>query len=225
MELLRIENLHKSFGEGPKRVEVLKGIDLTVAPGESIAIWGASGVGKSTFLHIIGGLDRPTQGRVFYQEEDLFALDEEERARFRNRKMGFVFQFHHLLPEFTALENTMMPALIHGLPPLKAQRRAQDVLTRVGLIDRIAHKPGMLSGGEQQRVAVARAIVMEPEIVLADEPTGNLDSTTGEVICQLLLALNRSLGITLVLVTHNEKVAASMSKKLLMRDGQILPTP
>lgn len=219
-ELIRVEKLFKSFRNGVKQVEVLKGIDLSFDRGERVAIVGASGVGKTTLLHILGTLDRPTSGKVFYHGEDIYQMNEKELAYFRNREIGFVFQFHHLLPEFNALENTGMPCLIHGLSKKEAFLRAESILTLVGLKDRLSHKPGELSGGEQQRVAVARALVLEPKVLLADEPTGNLDSRTGESVFDLLNELNRLKGVTLIIVTHNQKLAEKMSRQIHLVDGK-----
>jgi lipoprotein-releasing system ATP-binding protein len=219
-ELIQVQQLFKSYGNGAKRVEVLKGIDLTFLKGEKAAIVGASGAGKTTLLHVFGTLDRPTSGKVLYEGKDIFALGERELALFRNREIGFVFQFHHLLPEFDALENTMMPCLIRGMPGKEAAARAEAILTLVGLKDRLPHKPGELSGGEQQRVAVARALVLEPKVLLADEPTGNLDMKTGEGVFDLLLELNRIRGITLIIVTHNPKLADRLSRQVHLVDGK-----
>jgi lipoprotein-releasing system ATP-binding protein len=221
-ELIRIEQLFKSFGNGAKRVEVLKGVDLMFSKGERVAIVGASGVGKTTFLHILGTLDQPTTGKVFYEEKDVFALNEKELAFFRNRKIGFVFQLHHLLPEFNALENTMMPCLIQGNSRKEAAVRAEAILTLVGLKDRLSHKPGELSGGEQQRVAVARALVLEPGVLLADEPTGNLDTKTGESVFELLQELNQMKGVTLIVVTHNLKLAGQFDRQIHLIDGKAM---
>jgi lipoprotein-releasing system ATP-binding protein len=203
-------------------VEVLRGINLTLSEGERIAIVGASGVGKTTLLHILGTLDRPTSGKVFYGGRDVFTQSEKELALFRNREIGFVFQFHHLLPEFTALENTMMPCLIREMSKKEAAARAESILSLVGLKHRLPHKPGELSGGEQQRVAVARALVLEPEVLLADEPTGNLDTKTGEAVFELLQELNRIKGVTLIVVTHNLKLAAGMSRQVHLVDGRAM---
>lgn len=222
-ELIRVEQLYKSFGNGAKQVEVLKGIDLTFFQGESVAIVGASGAGKTTLLHILGTIDRPTSGKVFYEGKDIFTLGEKELAHFRNREIGFVFQFHHLLPEFNALENTMMPCLIQGISKKEAALRAEAILTTVGLKDRLTHKPGELSGGEQQRVAVARALVLEPKVLLADEPTGNLDTKTGESIFTLLRELNQKKGVTLIMVTHNLKLAGELPRQIHLVDGRINP--
>jgi len=219
-ELIRVEQLFKSYGNGGKRVEVLKGVDLTFSQGEKAAIVGASGVGKTTLLHILGALDRPSMGKVFYEGKDIFTLNEKDLSLFRNREIGFVFQFHHLLPEFTALENTMMPCLIQGIPKKEAESRAETILTLVGLKERLSHKPGELSGGEQQRVAVARALVLEPKVLLADEPTGNLDTKTGESVFDLLQELNRIKGVTLIVVTHNLKLAEKLSRQIQLIDGK-----
>jgi lipoprotein-releasing system ATP-binding protein len=219
-ELIRADQILKTYGNGMKRVEVLKGIDLTFCRGEMAAIVGASGVGKTTLLHIFGALDRPTSGRLFYEGRDVFALRERELALFRNREIGFVFQFHHLLPEFSALENTMMPCLIQGMSKSEAVARAEAMLGGVGLGERLLHKPGELSGGEQQRVAVARALVLEPKLLLADEPTGNLDTKTGDGVFDLLKELNRVKGVTLLIVTHNLKLAGRMPRQIHLIDGR-----
>jgi len=220
--IIRVEQVTKTYGNGAKQVEVLKGIDLTFERAETTAIVGASGVGKTTLLHILGTLDRPTSGSVRYEEQDVFVLNERELARFRNREIGFVFQFHHLLPEFTALENTMMPCLIQGISRREALQRAETMLTLVGLKARLTHKPGELSGGEQQRVAVARALVLEPKVLLADEPTGNLDTKTGESVLDLLQQLNRVKRVTLIVVTHNLKLANRLSRQIQLVDGKAM---
>jgi lipoprotein-releasing system ATP-binding protein len=219
-EFIQVQQLFKSYGNGTKRVEVLKGVDLTFSQGERASVVGASGVGKTTLLHVLGTLDRPTSGKVLYQGKDIYTLNENLLAQFRNREIGFVFQFHHLLPEFNALENTMMPCLIQGVPKREAASRAEAILSLVGLKERLAHKPGELSGGEQQRVAVARALVLEPKVLLADEPTGNLDTKTGESVFDLLLDLNRIKGVTLVVVTHNLKLAEKLSRQIQLIDGK-----
>ena len=221
-ELIQVQQLFKSYGNGAKRIEVLKGIDLVFFKGERAAIVGASGVGKTTFLHILGTLDRPTSGKVFFQGKDIFALSEKDLALFRNHEIGFVFQFHHLLPEFNALENTMMPCLIQGISKKEAAVRAEAILTLVGLKDRLSHKPGELSGGEQQRVAVARALVLEPHVLLADEPTGNLDSKTGESVFDLLREVNEMKGVTLIVVTHNLKLASQLNRQVHLLDGKAI---
>jgi lipoprotein-releasing system ATP-binding protein len=219
-ELIQVQQLFKSYGNGTKRVEVLKGVDLNFSRGERAAIVGASGVGKTTLLHVLGTLDRPTGGKVFYEGKDIYALNEKELAPFRNREIGFVFQFHHLLPEFSALENTMMPCLIQGIPKKESAAQAEAILTLVGLKERLSHKPGELSGGEQQRVAVARALVLEPKVLLADEPTGNLDTKTGESFFDLLQELNQIKGVTLIVVTHNLKLAEKLSRQIQLIDGK-----
>ena len=218
---IQVDQLFKTYGNGAKQVQVLKGIDLAVSQGDRVAIVGASGVGKTTLLHILGTLDQPTSGRVLYEGEDVFTLDERALAFFRNREIGFVFQFHHLLPEFSALENTLMPCLIQGLPKKEAASRAEAILTAVGLKDRLLHKPGELSGGEQQRVAVARAMVLEPKVLLADEPTGNLDTRTGESVFDLLQELNQVKGLTLIVVTHNSALASRMARQIHLVDGRV----
>lgn len=219
--MIEIHQLTKTFVKDENRIEVLRGIDCHIARGESVAILGASGTGKTTLLQILGALDHPTSGRVLFDGADIFEWDEPRRAEFRNRKIGFVFQFHHLLPEFTALENAAMPGLIQGMSKGDAYRRAEIVLTEVGLDDRLTHKPGELSGGEQQRVAIARAILMNPDIILADEPTGNLDVETGGKIQGLLLALGKAQNTTLIVVTHNRLLADSMSRTINLKDGEI----
>ncbi len=202
-------------------IEVLTGIDLEIAQGELLAIVGASGVGKSTFLHLLGGLDRPTSGTVRYGDVDVFAQDANSLARFRNERVGFVFQFHHLLPEFTALENVLLPAFIRRMDRTAATRQATALLEDVGLGSRLSHRPGELSGGEQQRVAVARALMLSPDVVLADEATGNLDTQTGEAMHELLKTLNRQKGITLVIVTHNDRLAQRADRVLRMANGRL----
>jgi lipoprotein-releasing system ATP-binding protein len=220
--LIEVHHLSKSFGNGAKRVDVLKGIDLTFARGERAAIVGASGVGKTTLLHILGTLDRPTAGKVYYEGKDVFTLNEKDLALFRNREIGFVFQFHHLLPEFNALENTMMPCLIQGIRKKDAALRAENILSLVGLRERLFHRPGELSGGEQQRVAVARALVLEPKILLADEPTGNLDTKTGESVFNLLQELNQMKHVSLIIVTHNLNLASQLPRQIHLVDGKAL---
>jgi len=219
--LILVENLFKSFGHGPKRIDVLKDISLIFRSGEAVAIYGASGVGKSTFMHILGTLDRPTTGRIIYRGQDLFSMEERALAAFRNREVGFIFQLHHLLPEFNALENTMMPALIRGIQRKEAAMKAEEILVEVGLGDRITHKPGELSGGEQQRVAVARSLILQPALMLADEPTGNLDTKTGRVIHDLLMRLNIEKRVTLIVVTHNPEIASGIPRRIQMVDGKV----
>ncbi len=220
--LLRVRDLYKTFTLGNQTVEVLKGISLDLDRGEMLAMVGASGVGKSTFLHILGTLDLPTKGTVWYENQDLFQLSEPALAEFRNRRIGFVFQFHHLLPEFTALENTYLPALIQRCPKEKAIEEAMTLLAEVGLAHRVHHKPGELSGGEQQRVAVARALVRNPDLVLADEPTGNLDTKTGETLFNLLKDLKQKRGTAFVIVTHNERLSRQADRLVHIQDGQII---
>ena len=219
--LISVEGLKKSYITEAGELEVLKGIDLEVQHAEMVSIVGASGVGKSTFLHILGTLDRPTAGRVLYEGIDVFGFNDLELARFRNQRIGFVFQFHHLLPEFTALENTMMPAMVGGMPYEDARKRAEELLKELGLSGRLEHRPGELSGGEQQRVAVARALIMNPAVVLADEPTGNLDNRTGNELFELLKKLNAEKGLTFLIVTHNEQLASRCSRIIKMVDGRI----
>lgn len=229
--LIETAQLKKSFITKAGELQVLKGIDLSVRGGEMVGIVGASGVGKSTLLHILGALDRPTSGMVFYNGTDIFSLDEDSLASFRNKTIGFVFQFHHLLLEFTALENVMMPGLIHMASTGQGSRasrykeireKAETLLSDMGLYERSAHRPGELSGGEQQRVAVARALILEPKVVLADEPTGNLDTATGEELFNLLINLNKKRGITFIIVTHNESLSRRCHRVLGMVDGRIL---
>ena len=219
--MIIVKDLHKSFPMGEQTLTVLRGIDLTIERGELIAVVGASGAGKSTLLHILGLLDRPSQGTVCFEGQDLFQLSEAAQAEFRNRRIGFVFQFHHLLPEFTALENACMPALIQRREPEEVRQQAIGLLKDVGLGPRLQHKPGELSGGEQQRVAVARALLQKPDLVLADEPTGNLDTHTGDALFALMRELNKARGTTFVIVTHNDKLSAQADRILHMQDGQI----
>ena len=220
--LLQVNDLSKSFVLGNQTVEVLKGINLEVRQGEFLAMLGASGAGKSTLLHILGTLDRPTRGTVFYESQDIFRLSEQELARFRNRRIGFVFQFHHLLPEFTALENTYLPSLMQKQPKAQCIKEASALLAEVGLGHRLHHKPGELSGGEQQRVAVARALIHNPDLVLADEPTGNLDTHTGETLFALLRKLNEQHRTAFVIVTHNERLSQQAARSIHVVDGRIV---
>jgi len=226
--LLAVRGLVKTYlmapekvGGAPRQVEVLRGIDLDMAPGEMVALTGASGSGKSTFLNVIGALDVPTRGEVRFAGEPIFERDDAGRARFRNETVGFIFQSHHLLPELTAVENAMMPALIRRAPRAAARRAALEMLSLVGLEGRVEHRPGELSGGEQQRVALARALCLEPQLLLADEPTGNLDPGTAEGIHRLLQDLNQRLGITMVIVTHNERLAETLPRRLRLSDGRL----
>lgn len=220
--LLEVRNLYKSYGDGSAKVEVLKGIDLTVEAGDTLAMVGPSGAGKSTLLHVMGTIDRPTSGDVLFDGEQVFSLSDQPLAAFRNRSIGFVFQFHHLLPEFSALENVMMPMLIGGEKRGKVEGRARELLDGVGLSHRITHRPGELSGGEQQRVAIARALVREPRLLLADEPTGNLDMKTSHEVHELLYDIQRRTGISLVIVTHNEQLAAGMKRTVRLVDGKVV---
>jgi lipoprotein-releasing system ATP-binding protein len=220
--LLAIEGLSKAYLTGGRRLAVLQEVSLEIAAGEMVALTGPSGAGKSTFLHLVGALDAPTAGRILFEGLDLASLEEDDLARFRNESVGFVFQSHHLLPEFTALENAMMPGLVRRLSRGEARRRAEESLARVGLSDRLEHRPGELSGGEQQRVALARALVLQPRLLLADEPTGNLDPQTASGIHALLQELNRDLGITGVVVTHNETLAASLGRRIRLVAGRLV---
>jgi lipoprotein-releasing system ATP-binding protein len=219
---IRARDLWKRFARDGERIEVLKGVSLEIAPGELVAVVGPSGVGKSTLLHLLGGLERPSSGEIAYGATELSALDEAGLARFRNRQVGFVFQFHHLLPEFSALENVMLPLLIRRAPVGEARQQAEAFLRQVGLGARLSHRPGELSGGEQQRVAIARALIGEPTVLLADEPTGNLDSRTGEEVFELLRRLNRERRLTSILVTHNDALAARCDRILRMLDGRMV---
>lgn len=221
--LLTVKGLCKNYCMGADTVPVLKGIDLEVAQATTTALVGASGAGKSTLLHILGALDRPSSGLVTYKGQPLFSKSDRELADFRSRTIGFVFQFHHLLPEFTALENVMMPALIARTERRQAELTARALLGEVGLEHRLLHRPGELSGGEQQRVAIARALVMEPELLLADEPTGNLDTRTSEAIYELLVKIQKQTGVSMIVVTHNEGIAARMERVVRLFDGLILP--
>jgi lipoprotein-releasing system ATP-binding protein len=220
--LLRAEQISKSYGEGAQAIHVLENLDLTLHRTERVAIVGESGIGKSTLLHILGTLDQPTAGKVLLDGVDFFTLSEPELAALRNREIGFIFQFHHLLPDFTALENVMMPGMVAGLSWGEARRRAEEMLQRVGLRERLTHRPGELSGGERQRVAVARALVLQPRLILADEPTGNLDPQTGDSVLQLLLSLNQEMGITMAVVTHSEKLAAAMDRTLRLMGRKLV---
>jgi lipoprotein-releasing system ATP-binding protein len=219
--LVTIEDLKKSFQHMGRTLDVLKGIDLTIYSGQILAIVGQSGAGKSTLLHCIGTLDLPSSGRIRLGKEELTTMSGSRLAAVRNRDIGFVFQFHHLLPEFTALENIMVPGLIQGRPRREMEKRAESLLAEVGLTSRASHRPGELSGGEQQRVAVARALALDPKLVLADEPTGNLDSATSDAIHQLFFQINREHGTTIIVVTHNPAFAERMPRVVRMRDGRV----
>ena len=217
---IQVRGLIKTFWSNGNQVEVLRGVDLEIFTGETLAVLGASGVGKSTLLHILGTLERPTAGEVRWEGEEVFSLDDQDLANFRNRKVGFVFQMHHLLPEFNALENVMLPVLIARRSKPEAAAQAEAILVRVGLKDRLGHRVSTLSGGEQQRVAVARALVLHPGVLLADEPTGNLDPKNGRQIQELLMELNQEQGLTSVVVTHNPELARSLDRRITLSDGQ-----
>jgi len=221
--LVQIRGLCKSYWLDEKRIDVLKGVDLDIRAGEMVSLIGASGVGKSTFLHVLGTLDLPTSGEVRIDGEDVFSRRPAELSDFRNRSIGFVFQSHYLLPEFSALQNVAMPALVQRKARAEAEALATESLLQVGLGDRLAHKPGELSGGEQQRVALARALVLRPRLLLADEPTGNLDPETGEGIHRLLFEMNAQMGITAVVVTHNQALAESLPRCLRLHEGLLHP--
>ncbi len=222
--MIKVEALKKSFFLDKREISVLKGLDFTIEAGERIAICGESGTGKSTLLQIIGSLDRPTSGSVTFMGTNIFSRSEKELAKWRNLSLGFVFQFHHLLPEFSALENVMTPVLINNLSMPEARKMACRLLQKVGLEERLNHKPGELSGGEQQRVALARALIMRPQAVLADEPTGNLDANTSQEIVDLLLECNREDNTTLLLVTHSQRLAAQMDRTIFIENGLIAET-
>jgi lipoprotein-releasing system ATP-binding protein len=221
--LLRITGLTKTFQKDGQAIEVLKGVDLEIGRGEAVSIMGRSGAGKTTLLQVVGTLDRPTAGTVLFDGEDVFGMKDARLSAFRGSSIGFVFQFHHLLPEFTTLENAAMPALIARVPKKEAYERAGGILERVGLSDRLSHRPGELSGGEQQRVALARALVMGPKLLLADEPTGNLDDATGETIFELFSELSAAIGTSVVIVTHNRALASRMPTRLNMVAGILEP--
>lgn len=221
--IVQIDTLSKSYpATAGRRIEILKGIELTLADGDSLAVVGASGIGKSTLLQILGTLDRPDSGRMFFRGIDVFKLNHDRLAKFRNQSVGFVFQFHHLLAEFTAIENVMMPVLISGEHRDQAHLKAVKILERVGLGHRLEHRVTDLSGGEQQRVALARALILRPALLLADEPTGNLDKSTGRQIHKLLLELNQEMHMTLVIVTHNPDLAALMARRITIVDGTLV---
>lgn len=221
--ILRAKNLHREFVKEKERISVVKGVSLDLMEGDCVAIMGSSGAGKSTLLHMLGTLDRPTHGDLYFgpKNTNVWGMSDEDLSDFRNRNLGFVFQFHYLLPEFTALENVMMPALISGMDRLQAEKRARDLLNFVGLGQRLTHKPGELSGGEQQRVAIARAVILRPKLLLGDEMTGNLDSENSKKVIDLLLDLNREFGIAILIVTHDSEVAARMRRVITMKDGKI----
>jgi len=219
--VLRVTGLKKVFHKDDQEVHVLKGIDFTATKGDFITIMGPSGAGKSTFLHILGALDKPTEGDVFFRDRNIRSYTEDEESVFRNEKIGFIFQFYHLLQDFNVIENIMMPLLIKGVRENEAAKKAESFLTIVGLEHRGNHKPGELSGGEQQRVAIARALVNEPEVILADEPTGNLDRKTGHEVFDYILSVNKKLSSTLILVTHDPTVGAFGEKRYTMVDGEL----
>jgi len=219
--ILTVEGLHKSFRKGPEVIEVLRGVNLDVRKAEGIAVVGASGSGKSTMLHLLGGLEKPDSGSIVYGNSDISAMNESEIAQFRNTRIGFVFQFHYLLPEFTALENVMVPALLSSKITHQIKQRSVELLDMVGLADRRTHKPGELSGGEQQRVAIARALMMSPGILLADEPTGDLDPETGQKVIELFSGLKKRLFVTLIIATHNIELARVMDRVLVLKGGHL----
>jgi len=223
VSFVSVEGLNKSFVVGSQRIHVLRDLDLEVATGEMVAIVGASGVGKSTLLHLLGALDRSDAGSVRVSDRELTAMSDSAVVEFRNRHVGFVFQFHHLLPEFDAAENVEMPMRVARIPRDQSRRRASDLLSRVGLADRLAHRPGMLSGGEQQRVAVARALVMQPLLLLADEPTGDLDEDTADALHALLREMHAEHGLTSVIATHNPRLAAACDRVLRLEQGRLHP--
>ncbi|HYT55495.1 MAG TPA: ABC transporter ATP-binding protein [Verrucomicrobiae bacterium] len=220
-ELLSVKDLHKSFFEGGSEIHVLRGLNLDLAEGERLVVVGESGVGKSTLLHVLGALDHPTSGKIYYAGKELPLGDETALCQFRNREIGFVFQFHYLLPDFSALENVMFPALIQGIDRAQAQHEAEQLLTLVGLKERMSHRPGKLSGGEQQRVAVARAVILKPKLVLADEPTGSLDLRIGEEVQNLLFRLNEENHIALIVATHNRQFAEKIGRCVELTAGAL----
>ena len=225
MPFVIVRGLNKYYTTGDKRLHVLRDLDLTVEKGEMVAIMGASGVGKSTLLHVLGGLDTIDSGQVRVGDHEIATMNDEARVAFRNRHIGFVFQFHHLLPEFTAIENAMMPMRIARVSSDEARPAAEALLRRVGLGDRLDHRPGMLSGGEQQRVAVSRALVMQPSLLLADEPTGDLDETTADALHQLLRTMHAEFGLTAIIATHNPRLAAQCDRILRLEAGKLLESP
>lgn len=221
--LLSAREVDKSYNEGGREIVVLRQLSLELNIAERLAVVGESGVGKSTLLHILGTLDRPTGGRIIYSGKELPLDDEAALSAFRNREIGFVFQFHYLLPDFSALENVMLPALIQGISPAQAREQAKDLLESVGLKERMSHRPGKLSGGEQQRVSVARSVILNPKLVLADEPTGSLDFRIGQEVHDLLFQLNEQRGVALIIATHNREFAEKIGRQLELRDGQLFP--
>ena len=221
--LLSVRDLYKSFLEGEKEISILRGLDLDLNHGERLAVVGESGVGKSMLLHLIGTLDRPTKGEILYLDKVIPMDDETALSHFRNREIGFVFQFHYLLPDFSAVENVMVPAMIQRMDLARARSEAERLLEMVGLKDRMSHRPGKLSGGEQQRVAVARSVILEPKLILADEPTGSLDLRIGEGVQDLLFRLNEEKGIALVVATHNQDFAKKIGRQVELREGRLFP--
>ncbi|RUO73208.1 lipoprotein-releasing ABC transporter ATP-binding protein LolD [Idiomarina ramblicola] len=217
--LLRCKGLSKSYQDGSNEVTVLKDIEFALQPGEMVAVVGASGSGKSTLLHLLGGLDKPSSGQLFYKAEEMTHWKADKLAKWRNQNLGFVYQFHHLLPEFSALENVAMPQMIAGKSPAEAKQQAKQLLERVGLEHRLSHRPAQLSGGERQRVAIARAFVNKPQVVLADEPTGNLDGEAAESIYQLMLELNQEMGTAFIVVTHDLHLAEQLQRVEVLRNG------
>ena len=222
--ILQAKGISKVFKPGSQAIDVLKDLDFDLKERDTVSIIGASGIGKSTFLHIMGTLDRPDSGRLIFKDENVFSFEEERLANFRNRSIGFVFQFHHLLSDFTALENAMMPALIQGINRQSASEKAEQILVRVGLKDRLFHKIGEMSGGEQQRTAIARALCLNPQILLADEPTGNLDKKNSGLLHDLLMELNREMGMAMIIVTHNLELASYTARKMTIIDGKLVET-
>ena len=223
-EIIRIENLVKHFLDGSgKRLEILNGIIGTISASQTVSIAGRSGSGKSTLLQLLGGLDHPTEGKVFFRDENIFEFDAEKLSNWRNQHIGFVFQSHHLMPDFSAIENIMIPSMVAGNTKQKSESRAEELLEQVELSDRADHKPGQLSGGERQRVAIARALVTSPKLLLADEPTGNLDTKNAEEVYKIFNSLNRDEKLTIVVATHNIKLGAQASKILYLRDGKVVP--
>jgi lipoprotein-releasing system ATP-binding protein len=221
--LLSARDIHKTYSEAGREIVVLRELSLDLKTAERVAIVGESGVGKSTLLHILGTLDRPTKGQIVYSGKELPLNDEAALSAFRNREIGFVFQFHYLLPDFSALENVMLPALIQGMSPARAREQGEDLLESVGLKDRMSHRPGKLSGGEQQRVSVARSVILQPKLILADEPTGSLDFRIGQEVHELLFQLNEERGVALVVATHNREFADKIGRQLELRDGRLFP--
>ncbi|MCG9739197.1 lipoprotein-releasing ABC transporter ATP-binding protein LolD [Shewanella insulae] len=219
--LLQVSNVSKRYHEGSIDTQVLSGVNLSIAKGEQVAIIGSSGSGKSTLLHIMGTLDKPSSGQVMFDGEDLYQLSPSRQAAIRNQELGFIYQFHHLLPEFTALENVAMPGLIQKRPRQEVEQEAKELLSRVGLSHRLHHTPAEMSGGERQRTAIARALINRPKLVLADEPTGNLDAASGDTVYELIRELGSQLGTAFVVVTHDPKLAARMDRQLKMQDGQL----